>query len=128
MGKIIPFPKSRQQLPPATEDRAFGDDYDPFVPLPDAPSPEFRCYLGVMIATVADQEYLAGPSLTAITRYPADRVHSTLLRRIDACATARTAAALRPIQDHDAVGEWTRTRARGDKLRRALIAWLSRPF
>jgi hypothetical protein len=59
--------------------------------------------------------------------YVPDRVHACLLRRIDATMERRRAAAMMP-DDDAAFALWCRDRDRGDKLRRALIAWLSRPF
>lgn len=53
-----------------------------------------------------------------------DRIHATLLRRIDGCSERRTAYALAPGDD-SAFEAWVRERDRGDKLRRALIHHLS---
>ena len=57
------------------------------------------------------------------SRSPKDRVHRELLRRIDACADRRHAAALDPMPQ---LATWTRERDRGDKLRESLRQWLSR--
>lgn len=67
------------------------------------------------------------PNMPALTgrRQPVDRVHATMLRRIDACSARRTEAALSPVADFSV---WKRERDRGDRLRRALIAYLVENF
>lgn len=71
-------------------------------------------------AAACQAEVLPIPTLRG-KRQPIDRIHATLLRRIDTCAALRTEAALAPIPELDA---WKRQRDRGDKLRRILIAHL----
>lgn len=56
-----------------------------------------------------------------------NRVHAALLRRIDGCAARRHAAALPAGDEPIPLEEWRRERDRGDKLRGALVAWLTRP-
>lgn len=58
---------------------------------------------------------------------PVNRVHAALLRRIDGCARRRHEAALASGRPAVSMEEWKRERDRGDKLRRALISYLSGP-
>lgn len=73
---------------------------------------------------LADQPVVPLPPPPGVSM---DRVERTLRNRIDAAIRLRREAAC-AIDETAAFVEWTHQRNRENKLRRILIAYLSRPF